>query len=510
MSELGQIGAEALEKRGISAETAVRLGVFTGKKIFNDAMEYVRVDPDPRGNILVFPFEDGAQIVNEKYRGPAKKDGGKQIWQSGGRRTFWNADIMDDPALARGDYPLIIVEGEIDGLTAIDCGFPFTVSVPDGAPEPPRDGKQLAQTDEPGTKFEFMWNNRERLRKIKRFVLAVDSDANGKHLASELVRRLSAARCYFVTYPEGCKDLNDVRMKHGPEAVTACLNGAKPYPVKDLHRLADFPDAPQIQTFATGWDTVDELFQLFTPCLMIATGIPSHGKSSFITNLCINASERHGWRWAVFSPEMPVVPHLRDKMRRIHMRSAIDRASKEMIAAADSFINNNFVFIEHMTAEDDLSLEWLIDRAEEAVMRYGVKGFVLDPWNEVEHAKRRDETMSEYISRGLRLIKRFQMRYDCMVIVIAHPTKDVATGGKARTPTVYDIDGSAAWFNKADIALIVERPDPNVDESMIYCGKIRFEGTGQKGSVRMQFDRETSRFELLDGRSNSTKHYGKM
>lgn len=88
------------------------------------------VEPDTAGNIVVFRFIDGGCAVGEKYRAP-----GKKFWQrKGGRKTFWNAGCMDDSALEEGHKALIITEGEIDGLAAIDCGFHTTDSVPDSAP----------------------------------------------------------------------------------------------------------------------------------------------------------------------------------------------------------------------------------------------------------------------------------------------------------------------------------------------------------------------------------------
>jgi hypothetical protein len=38
---------------------------------------------------------------------------------------------------------------------------------------------------------------------------------------------------------------------------------------------------------------------------------------------------------------------------------------------------------------------------------------------------------------------RFARLYDVAVIVVAHPTKEVGRDGKARPPTLYDIEGSA-------------------------------------------------------------------
>jgi twinkle protein len=307
---LGQRAIEAFEARGISGETAGRFAIYTGRRVRNG--DKTDVVPDADGNIIVFPFLDRGAVVAEKYRqlpwAPRK------TWQrEGGKRTFLNADILDDPALAEGRYPLIIVEGEPDFLTAIDCGFPFTVSVPDGAPPVPkgREPEDLDPIDFAGEatgKFEFIWNNRDRLKAVKRFVIAVDDDLPGKRLAAELVRRLSASRCLFVTYPEGCKDLNEVRVRHGAEAVAKILNGAQPYPVSGLYRLREFPPAREIATCRTGWATLDAHLKPFLGELMFVLGIPGHGKSAFATNLVVNLCERYGWRAAIFGPEEPTVP----------------------------------------------------------------------------------------------------------------------------------------------------------------------------------------------------------
>jgi len=57
------------------------------------------------------------------------------------------------------------------------------------------------------------------------------------------------------------------------------LNGAKPYPVRGLYRLSDYPEVPPLQLFSTGWQTVDTLMKLYFGELVIITGIPSHGKA---------------------------------------------------------------------------------------------------------------------------------------------------------------------------------------------------------------------------------------
>lgn len=483
---LGQAGIDFFESRRISAETAARFEIHTAMSRQNEIV------PDAKGRIIAFPFFERGKVVAAKYRTLDKK-----FWQRpGGKRTFWNADALDDPALLSGHMPLIITEGEIDALSAIDCGFPLTVSVPDGAPTPPNaEAETKATSDDAKGKFEFIWNNRERLSHIKRFVLAVDSDEPGQYLASELVRRLSAARCFFVTYPEGCKDLNDVLVGHGPEAVTAVLNGAKPYPVRGLYRLSDYPEAGQLKTLNVGWQTFDEVLRLFRGEFMVVTGIPSHGKSTWVLNLLVNMAELHGWRSALFSPEMPVVPQLRDKLRRIRSRHSSAQSPR-----VDAWIHDHFVFIDADPTGDqdeDFDLDWIISRAVDAVLRDAIDVLVIDPWNEIEHARFKNETTTEYIGRSIRALKRFARLYDVAVIVVAHPTKDiVGKDGKHRVPSLYDVEGSAHWFNKCDHGIVVERPDPASSAGTIWVAKSRFDEAGEKGSIRMQFNRLTSRFEM--------------
>lgn len=487
MQILGPSGVAAFEGRGISAETAVRYGIYTARRAADGA-----VVPDSTGNIVVFPFYDRGAAVSEKYRAP-----GKRFWQRpGGRRTFWNVEALDDPVLAAGTMPLIITEGELDALTAIECGFPLAVSVPDGAPPVP-DGQDPADlTDaageklEPSGKFDYLWHNRDRLRRIRRFTLAVDSDRPGQRLAAELVRRLSASRCHFVEYPASCKDLNDVLRQFGAEAVAAVLNSAKPYPVKGLYRLTDYPERAALETLSTGWFTLDNHLRLFAGEFMVLTGIPGHGKSTFALNLLSNAADLHGWRSAVFSPEMPTVPHLRNRLRRI--RGGDPEAADAFIARAFSFIDSDPTG----RLDEDFDLNWLIDKATDAVLRDGVRALLIDPWNEIEHARGKWESVTDYVGRAIRTIKRFARLYDVAVIVVAHPTKEVGKEGKTRRPRLYDVEGSAHWFNKCDHGVVIER-GPGC-ESIIHVDKVRFDESGIPGQCRMGYDAATCRFTPLE------------
>lgn len=504
---LGASTLKWLEERKLDPETAARLGVYTGRKVGEN------VEPNPAGNIIVFPRFDksGERVLGEKYRGPNKRF----FQKKDGERCFYGMEVFSDPSIYREEAPtpVIIVEGEPDRLTAVQCGFWATVSPPDGAPPPPRgpdSGSAATEAEDEAGKFRFVYLARNDLARVKRFVIAVDNDEPGKYLASELVRRLGAARCSFVTYPEGCKDLNDVLMQHGQQEVVRVINSAQPYPLKGLYKLSQYPMRPKVETLAIGMPSLEEFLGLYWGAVVIGTGIPGHGKTTLLGGLMCNLAERYGVTSAIVSPEMPTVPFLRDRFRRMFLRRDIFSDATgtysvpdHLLAKADEFIEKHITFIEpDPTGESDeeVTVDWVLDRATEAVERDGIRLLGIDPWNQLEHSRLRGETEADYGKRALRQIFRWAKRYEVLTWINAHPTKTVGEGGKARMPTPYDIDGGAHWYNAPDFCVIVHRPNKAINETLIRAAKVRHSPeTGKDGTATMRFNSGSQRFEEIDG-----------
>ena len=105
--------------------------------------------------------------------------------------------------------------------------------------------------------------------------------------------------------------------------------------------------------------------------------------------------------------------------------------------------------------------------------------------------------MPDYIGRGIRMLKRFAKERQVAVTVIVHPTKAVG-GENPRMPNLYDCEGSAHWYNKPDLAVVVGR-DPEIpDQTILRIAKVRFDETGMKGDVFMKYVADSCRFEMLD------------
>jgi twinkle protein len=140
-------------------------------------------------------------------------------------------------------------------------------------------------------------------------------------------------------------------------------------------------------------------------------------------------------------------------------------------------------------------MDWLLEAARGAVMRYGVRGLVIDPYNELEHRRPASMSETEYVSQVLGKVKRFAQRHGVHVWFIAHPAKMRREEGKFPVPSLYDISGSANWVNKADLGVVVHRdPTREPPDAEIHVRKVRFKAVGKVGSVTLAYDRATGRY----------------
>jgi len=437
-------------------------------------------------NWLAVPYAEGGQTINHKYRLISEKD---HRMDTGAPLSLWNADCLSDPKVRDGRAPLVITEGEWDALAAIQAGFQFAVSVPNGAP-----GKPTADL-ETAKRYEWIDRHAEALAGVKEFVIAADSDAAGHNLAADLVALLGAERCRFIDYPFPCKDLNEVLQEYGPERVVDCITTAKPYPVQGLYTLDDFPERGEVRSYEVGVTPIDEMIRIVPGTLTIVTGYANMGKSTLL-NAIIGHTLRNHFPVCVASFETDVKPILRDGLRMAIMKCGKHDLTNTDTSDADDILRKRLSIISQTVGEDmEMDLDEFLRLASLAVKRYGAKMVVLDPWNEVEHKRRRDETETDYTSRALRAIKHFAKTHDVAFWLIAHPTKPQE--GTRKIPGLYDIAGSANFANKADYGLTYHRKSFDENEAEIVVTKVRMGIPGKRGSVKVTYDFRSSEFRQL-------------
>jgi twinkle protein len=292
---------------------------------------------------------------------------------------------------------------------------------------------------------------------------------------------------------------------HGAEVLRECIAIAEPYPIAGLHDVLDYAEdtlalyrTGRTRGLLTGWSSVDQLMTIRPGELSVVTGIPSSGKSEFLDALMVNIAQRYGWRFALCSFENPPTEHIAKISEKYLSLPFWDgpswRMSESDLRRAMDWAQAYFTLLR---ADDDTpTVEWILEKARAAVLRHGIRGLVVDPYNDIEHRRPANMTETEYVSQLLGAFRRFAQIYGVHVWVVAHPAKMQRENGNFPPPTLYDISGSANWANKADLGVVVHRPDPVGDPTAvdIYVRKVRFKSVGKIGAVRLSYDKTTGRY----------------
>jgi twinkle protein len=464
---MSQQALEWIEARGLDVELAARLGI--------DSYE----TPDG-GAVLRIPYMVGAEAVNHKHRHLGEK---RFHQDANATKCFWNFNAIVDTSLA--DQPLIITEGEFDAMVAIQCGYQRAVSVPDGAPA------AAIGEDESGRKYSYLEHGKSGLRDCHEIILCVDSDGPGQNLLNDLSIRLGKARCKWVKYPKGCKDLNDTLLRYGEKGVHETLRRAQWCRVDGVYRMSELPPYGERRKYDTGFPFLADHYRIRMGDFCVVTGRPGDGKSTWVNDLLCRTVERFNWTVAIASFEQhPQADHKR-ALREWHCKCPLNLATDESIAAADAWIDRHFVFV--VPGDDDLAtLGWTLDKLAAAVIRHGARIIVVDPWNELDHDRPHEMSLTEYTGKAIKEFKRLARSLDVHVIVVAHPTKLQAN----EKPGLYSISDSAHWANKPDVGIVIWKPSPESDKAELRVVKSRYhDEIGRPGTKWMRYQRLVRRFE---------------
>ena len=445
---------------------------------------------------VAFPYFRNGELVNIKYRAISQK-AFAQVKDA--EQIFYGLDDIVD------SREVIIVEGELDKLALAEAGIRNVVSVPNGAPQRVKAG----DPDPDDAKFAFLANCAEYLDPLGRIILALDNDEPGRALKEELARRLGKERCWRVRWPDSgdapCKDANEVLLTHGADVLRECIDNAEPYPITGLHTVLDYADDTAAlyrdgrkRGLSTGWRSLDENITIRPGELSVVTGVPGSGKSEFIDAMMINLANQYGWRFAVCSFENPPEEHI-SKLAEKYLGlpfwdGPTRRMSESDLQRAMDWIAGRFYLIRF--DDESPTIEAILDKTRAAVMRHGIRGLVIDPYNEIEHRRLATMTETEYVSQLLGEVKRFAQHHGVHVWFVAHPGKvPRENGGSRPVPTLYDISGSANWVNKADIGIVIHRdPDKDPTLAQIHVRKVRFKSVGKIGTTALRWDCVTGRY----------------
>lgn len=490
--------------RGISQQTLINIRLA-------EAIEWM---PYPGGEIwtMQFPYFRDGEIINVKYRGEVdsgeKKPDGSIIFKKSFKLVkdaeliFFNLDAIKDA------QECLVVEGEPDCISFIEAGYAPVVSVPNGA------------SKSKNNKLEYLDNCIDYFENKTKIYIGVDNDEPGRALQAELIRRLGAERCWIINYGD-CKDGNEYLCRYGKFALMALFASAKAAEIDGIMEAndvrADVIDLwhnglPAGETI--GIKEIDEHISFLPGQFTVVSGIPSHGKSQLLDFILERLAVVKGWKIGYFTPEaMPLKLFISKLIQKITGKSFdkkfgyTNRVTLEEVGMAMDFIQNHFFFVSIKQKGEkkesgysnefvmpNYSLENILALGKKMVVRYGINALVIDPWNKLTHLKSKNFNETDDILDKLNEIVFFGESNQVHMFLVAHPTKmKKDKDGKYEIPTLYDVSGSAHFYNVAYNGFTVYR-DFDLNETWMCVQKIKLDWLGKVGKIKLIYDPISGRY----------------
>lgn len=476
----------AFDPSRLTLNEATERYLVEARRIPQSVIRELKISEDttfmPSGNqqerCICFNYFENGTLVNTKYRSNLKHF--KMV--AGAELIPYHVDgILGTPEC-------IITEGELDAASFMAAGRNDVVSVPAGA------------------QSNLTWLDRfipTHFEEKKNIYIAADEDAAGQLLRQELVRRLGMERCRLVHFGEGCKDANEHLCKYGASSLLITLEQAEEIPIEGVF-TADDEKSNLLALYEnglkrgaeTGWENFDKLCTLELRRLLITSGLPGDGKSEWVDELIMRLCLRHGWKVGMFSPEnQPVAYHLRKLTEKLTglAFSSEGGMTDELFEKSVQFLAENVYHI--LPADEDHSLDTLLEKGRQLVALHGIRILVLDPLNCIDQHIPAGQTELQYLASLLNRLRQFAVRYQCLVILVAHPRKinrNLMNNARRRAE-MNDISGSADFGNKADFCIIIDRDDSK-GITTAFVDKVRFKHLGNRGEATFVYNRVNGRF----------------
>ncbi len=291
-------------------------------------------------------------------------------------------------------------------------------------------------------------------------------------------------------------------------------NRNKPSVINDVKRMLDKVDKTEsnrlvnlaavkseakqnerYKSFIKGLDRKTNGFQMGQ--LTIWTGKSGHGKSTFISQMLIEAIEQ-GYKVCSYSGELKLETFKNWIDLQIAGDENIDlvedreygRFKKiikpEILTKIENWYNGKIYCYDNRQIQENIENNFVIHVIEEAIRNYGCKVFLIDNLMtcSFENSKIQDfyKAQSDFVGRLSYLTKA----YDIHIHLVAHPRKTV---GNAITQD--DISGTSDTFKRADNVFCIERKEDNTN--VVKIMKCRETGVNNH-EVALNFLETSKRF----------------
>lgn len=479
-----------LESRGISAVTAEKYQITVHKE---------------RENVLVFPFlDEKGQMQYIKYRKTdfnQARDQNKEWCESNCKPILFGM-YQCNPE----NKTLVLTEGQIDSLSVAEAGIENAVSVPSG-----KNGF---------TWVPYCW---DWLQQFDALIVFGDCERGEITLLDDMKKRFhGAVKVVQQQDYRGCKDANELLLRHGKQAVREAVGNAKVIPVQQVEELADVKtvDLLSLPKIPTGIAGLDKILSggIYYGQVAVLTGKRGDGKSTFGSQILANALNV-GKTVFAYSGELPDYHFKRwIDLQIAGKHNIIDRSGKDgnisyylpdSKAREISEWYRGRAYLFDNQASEDGELESLLEIIEKSVKQYGIDLVMLDNLMtalDIDMSVDLYRAQSKFVDKLVKMAKRLNVA----VILVVHPRKN--SYSKDDTD---EVSGSADITNKVDIVMTYKR-NGSIDFSTVNMQNERFltvsknRLTGKLAvkddAIALHYDPVSKR--ISDNRDDFTRPYG--
>jgi twinkle protein len=416
-------------ERAIRQETLIHFGI-TEEKFYQPKHQ-------KEVNNIVFNYFEGETLVNKKYRSATK--GFTQ--SKGGKPILYNINS------SIGSDEVWIVEGEFDVLAMYESGIESCVSIPNGAND----------------NDDYWINSEKYISDAKKFIIATDNDTKGIEIREKIAQRLGRWRCEYIEFVG--KDAND-DLKSG--VLRETIKNKKRFPVggtfsvddlyDDILRLYDngLPNTLSIKNPSFG--NLNKIWTTMRGHLTTITGIPSHGKSSFLEWYALNLINENDMKLSFFSPEhSPMELHQSRLIEKVTGKKFFgdNRLQRSDIERYKEWANEK-IYLTGCENGQFPTWDWIFNKFKEQMFAFGIDIFIIDAFNKLEFTEKGEER--QLIRKVLTRLTSFAQMNNVLIFLVAHPTKmQKKTDGTYEVPTLYDVSGTADFRNQTHDGFTIHR-----------------------------------------------------
>ena len=402
----------------------------------NETIEHFKLGYDKEKDAISIPVFKRGELINIRYRMLNKEAKSKYTQEKGCEVWLYNEDGISK---AQSKGGILIVEGEIDLMSAWQAGFKNVIS--------PASGK-----DSYG-----MWI--DLLDSIPKVFIAYDNDNAGKQTSRSIAERVGTDKCFEVLYPEGIKDSNEFFQKYDSEAFKNLIRQAKPFYKYKYQGVKDVIDSLRQKVDNVLKVNCIPYIEFEEDYIVVLSGDSNIGKTSVSLNIANELVNRN-----IPVLVFPIERGIRDVVKRFlqvrfnktknDVRNIEEKEWDEKIIP--DVLNLPLYF--SMPSSDELH-----ETIAQAKKYFGIKMVIVD---HLDLLVRNTDTknLNADTSRTVQIFKQIAQEYGIIFILVHHIKKPENGGSISRKPKKEDLKGTATLYQDPEAVIMLSVPDKDMTQ----------------------------------------------